>query len=134
MSNFKFCTRSFAGKIIKTYFVDAQELAANAPTKTRPTHKILIVDASGSMYGDITPILNQLAGDNPQLMLAWASGYNTVAPQVAQVMVFGQVTRSMGTTVTVLQSSKPDFNSPKKISEVYSTSSKTSSRRSELRI
>ncbi len=38
----------------------------------------------GAGYGDITPILNQLAGDNPQLMLAWASGYNTVAPQVAQ--------------------------------------------------
>ena len=38
----------------------------------------------GAGYGDITPILNQLAGDDPQLILAWASGYNTVAPQVAQ--------------------------------------------------
>jgi basic membrane protein A len=38
----------------------------------------------GAGYGDITPILNQLAGEDPQLVLAWASGYNTVAPQVAR--------------------------------------------------
>ena len=38
----------------------------------------------GAGYGDITPILNQLAGADPQLILAWASGYNTVAPQVAR--------------------------------------------------
>ena len=38
----------------------------------------------GAGYGDITPILNQLAGAGPQLILAWASGYNTVAPQVAR--------------------------------------------------
>jgi len=38
----------------------------------------------GAGYGDITPIMNQLAGDDPQLIFPWASGYNTVAPQVAQ--------------------------------------------------
>jgi basic membrane protein A len=42
----------------------------------------LVQDGAG--YGDITPILNQLAGQQPQLLLAWASGYNTVAPQVAR--------------------------------------------------
>ncbi len=37
----------------------------------------------GAGYGDITPILNQLAGEEPQLIFAWASGYNTVGPQMA---------------------------------------------------
>jgi simple sugar transport system substrate-binding protein len=37
----------------------------------------------GAGYGDITPILKQLAARQPQLIYAWASGYNTVAPQVA---------------------------------------------------
>jgi basic membrane protein A and related proteins len=44
--------------------------------------KCIVQDGAG--YGDITPILNQLAGDKPQVIYAWASGYNTVAPQVAQ--------------------------------------------------
>lgn len=38
----------------------------------------------GAGYGDITPILNQLAAEEPQLVFPWASGYNTVGPQVAQ--------------------------------------------------
>jgi simple sugar transport system substrate-binding protein len=38
----------------------------------------------GAGYGDITPILNQLAAEGPQLIFPWASGYNTVGPQVAQ--------------------------------------------------
>jgi len=38
----------------------------------------------GAGYGDITPILNQLAAENPDLIFAWASGYNTVGPQMAQ--------------------------------------------------
>jgi basic membrane protein A len=38
----------------------------------------------GAGYGDITPILNQVAAEQPQLIFAWASGYNTVAPQVAR--------------------------------------------------
>jgi simple sugar transport system substrate-binding protein len=38
----------------------------------------------GAGYGDITPIISQLAGNKPQLIFAWASGYNTVAPQIAQ--------------------------------------------------
>ena len=28
--------------------------------------------------------MNQLAGQTPQLIVAWASGYNTVAPNMAQ--------------------------------------------------
>ncbi len=38
----------------------------------------------GAGYGDITPIMNQLAGEDPQLIFPWASGYNTVGPQMAQ--------------------------------------------------
>jgi len=38
----------------------------------------------GAGYGDITPILNQLSAEGPQVIFPWASGYNTVAPQVAQ--------------------------------------------------
>lgn len=38
----------------------------------------------GAGYGDITPILHQVAAAGPQLVFPWASGYNTVASQVAQ--------------------------------------------------
>jgi simple sugar transport system substrate-binding protein len=38
----------------------------------------------GAGYDDITPILKQLVAQDPQLMIAWAGGYNTVAPQVAR--------------------------------------------------
>jgi basic membrane protein A len=37
----------------------------------------------GAGYGDITPIMTQLASQNPQLIFPWASGYNTAAAQMA---------------------------------------------------
>ena len=45
----------------------------------RPAPQCIVQDGAG--YGDITPIMNQLATQNPQLIFPWASGYNTVAPQ-----------------------------------------------------
>ncbi|MBW2120611.1 MAG: BMP family ABC transporter substrate-binding protein [Deltaproteobacteria bacterium] len=40
--------------------------------------------ADGAGYGDIGPILRDLAEGGAQWIIAWASGYNTVAPQIAQ--------------------------------------------------
>jgi basic membrane protein A and related proteins len=40
--------------------------------------------ADGAGYGDPLPILNQLADDGAQFIIAQASGYNTAAPQFAQ--------------------------------------------------
>ncbi|HJW75582.1 MAG TPA: BMP family ABC transporter substrate-binding protein [Thermoleophilia bacterium] len=44
--------------------------------------ELIIQDGAG--YGDITPIMNQLAGQDPDFIIPWASGYNTVGPQMAQ--------------------------------------------------
>lgn len=44
--------------------------------------KVIVQDGVG--YGDISPILRQLAGDDPAVIFAWASGYNTVAANVAR--------------------------------------------------
>jgi simple sugar transport system substrate-binding protein len=44
--------------------------------------EVLVQDGAG--YDDITPILKQLAAQEPQLIFTWASGYNTVSPQVAR--------------------------------------------------
>lgn len=39
----------------------------------------------GAGYGDISPIMTQVANQySPQLIFPWASGYNAVAPQMAQ--------------------------------------------------
>jgi len=38
----------------------------------------------GAGYGDITPIMNQLVDAGAEFIFPWASGYNTVGPQVAQ--------------------------------------------------
>lgn len=51
----------------------------------------------GAGYGDITPILNQLAAEEPQLVFPWASGYNTVAPQVAQQTGIAMTSSDPGT-------------------------------------
>ena len=40
--------------------------------------------ADGAGYGDIGPILRDLANGGAQWIVAWASGYGTVAPQIAQ--------------------------------------------------
>ena len=40
--------------------------------------------ADGAGYGDIGPILRDLANGGAQWIIAFASGYNTIAPQIAQ--------------------------------------------------
>jgi basic membrane protein A len=40
--------------------------------------------ADGAGYGDIGPILRDLVNEGAQWIIAFASGYNTIAPQVAQ--------------------------------------------------
>jgi basic membrane protein A and related proteins len=44
--------------------------------------QLIVEDGAG--YGDITPIMTQLATQNPDFIIPWASGYDTVAPQMAQ--------------------------------------------------
>ncbi len=43
---------------------------------------LIVQDGAG--YGDISPIMTQLATQNPDFIIPWASGYDTVAPQMAQ--------------------------------------------------
>ncbi len=43
-----------------------------------------LIMADGSGYGDVEPILNSLAEDGAQFIVAQASGYNTTAPLFAQ--------------------------------------------------
>lgn len=57
---FKFATRNFLGKIVRCYSVDVQDLPANPPIKKQIGHHILVVDASGSMYGDIGSIKEKI--------------------------------------------------------------------------
>lgn len=40
--------------------------------------------ATGLGYGDVRPVLRELAADGASLMLAHASGYNTAAPEIAE--------------------------------------------------
>jgi simple sugar transport system substrate-binding protein len=44
--------------------------------------ELIVQDGAG--YGDISPIMTQLATQNPDFIIPWASGYDTVAPQMAQ--------------------------------------------------
>lgn len=43
-----------------------------------------IVVSDGAGYGDIAPIYRQLVADKCDWIILWASGYNTVGPQLAQ--------------------------------------------------
>ncbi|CAN5825934.1 BMP family protein [soil metagenome] len=43
-----------------------------------------LIMADGAGYGDVEPILNQLAEDGADFIVAQASGYNTTAPAFAQ--------------------------------------------------
>ena len=40
--------------------------------------------ADGAGYGDVAPIFRDLVGNGVDYVIAWASGYGTVAPQLAQ--------------------------------------------------
>lgn len=51
----------------------------------------------GAGYGDITPIMNQLAEEEPQLIFAWASGYQTVAANMAQQLQIAVTSADPGT-------------------------------------
>ena len=44
--------------------------------------ELIVQDGAG--YGDITPNMNQLADAGAQFIFPWASGYNTVGPQMAK--------------------------------------------------
>ena len=59
-----------------------QGVAAVKQAATRTGATAVIQDGAG--YGDIAPMLEQLSAGNPGLIVAWASGYNTVAPQMAR--------------------------------------------------
>jgi simple sugar transport system substrate-binding protein len=43
-----------------------------------------IAVSDGAGYGDIAPIFRQLTADKADWVILWASGYNTVGPQLAQ--------------------------------------------------
>lgn len=43
-----------------------------------------VIQADGSGYGDVVPILNQMAEDGADFVIAQASGYNTQAPAFAE--------------------------------------------------
>lgn len=43
-----------------------------------------VIQADGSGYGDVVPILNQMADDGADFVIAQASGYNTQAPAFAE--------------------------------------------------
>ena len=45
---------------------------------------IKVVTAEGLGYGDIRPTLRELAGDGANLMIAHASGWNKMAPEIAE--------------------------------------------------
>jgi basic membrane protein A len=51
----------------------------------------------GAGYGDITPIMTQLAEQKPQLIFAWASGYQTVAANMAQQLQIAVTSADPGT-------------------------------------
>ncbi len=57
--------------------------------------QVIVQDGAG--YGDITPIMNQLATQDPQLIFAWASGYNTVGPNMAQQLNIPTTSSDPGT-------------------------------------
>lgn len=50
----KFALRNFAGKPVKFFRVEQEDLLDQAPVvKKTPTHHVIVVDRSGSMYGDL---------------------------------------------------------------------------------
>lgn len=54
MTNTKFSLRNFAGKPTRFFRVERDDLATQAPKPVKsPTHHVLVVDRSGSMYSDM---------------------------------------------------------------------------------
>lgn len=57
MSNSVFALRSFSGKPHSFFRVERDDLKSQAKTSQKnPSHHILVVDRSGSMYGDMDPL------------------------------------------------------------------------------
>jgi simple sugar transport system substrate-binding protein len=71
--------------------------------------ELLIADGAG--YEDITPVLQQLADDGAQFIVAQASGYNTAAPEFAQQ-----------TGIPVVTYDKPDNTTPGLVADISTSS------------
>jgi len=53
----KFALRNFAGKPVRFFRVERDDLTSQAPTPVKnPTHHIVVIDRSGSMYGEMEDI------------------------------------------------------------------------------
>lgn len=70
-----------------------------------------VIVADGAGYEDITPVLQQLADDGVQFIVAQASGYNTAAPEFAQQ-----------SGIPVLTYDKPDNTTPGLVADISTSS------------
>ena len=66
-----------------------------------------VIQADGAGYGDVVPILNQMAADGADFVIAQASGYNTQAPAFAEE-----------TGIPVVVFDAPDATSPGLVANV----------------
>jgi simple sugar transport system substrate-binding protein len=57
--------------------------------------ELIVQDGAG--YGDITPIMEQVAAAGAEFIFPWASGYNTVGPTMAQTLDIPVTTSDPGT-------------------------------------
>ncbi len=71
--------------------------------------ELLVADGAG--YEDVTPILQQLADDGAQFIVAQASGYNTAAPEFAAE-----------TGIPVVTYDKPDNTTPGLVADISTSS------------
>lgn len=70
-----------------------------------------VIVADGAGYEDITPVLQQLADDGVQFIVAQASGYNTAAPEFAQQ-----------SGIPVVTYDKPDNTTPGLVADISTSS------------
>jgi simple sugar transport system substrate-binding protein len=66
-----------------------------------------VIQSDGAGYGDVVPILNQMAEDGADFVIAQASGYNTQAPAFAEE-----------TGIPVIVFDNPDLTSPGLVANV----------------
>jgi basic membrane protein A len=57
---------------------------AEAAKKAADSVGATLIVQDGAGYGDITPIMTQLATQHPNFIIPWASGYDTVGPEMAK--------------------------------------------------
>lgn len=60
MPEFKLCTRDFTGKPVKAFVVRPVAISASTAKVADPSHHVIIVDRSGSMYGSIGDVRSQV--------------------------------------------------------------------------